>query len=102
MDKLKNSLLLGLVLGLGSSFILLLLLDLSLFLLRPVLQQKILDADVAFAISILLSLLLARMFFRKEDKHELGKGFIFSSFIWGAMYVFLFHIKHYTYIFFKA
>lgn len=102
MNKLKNSLLLGLVLGLVASFLLLFLLDFSLFMLRPALQKKMIEADVLFAISIIISLVLARTFIKKEDKHELGKGFLFSAFIWGALYVFLFHIQHYTNLFFKS
>ena len=102
MIKLKNSLLLGLILGLVASFLLLFLLDLSLFLLRPAFHQKMIEADVLFAISIIISLVLARTFIKKEDKHELGKGFLFSAFIWGAFYVLLFHIKHYTTLFFNS
>jgi hypothetical protein len=102
MDKLKDSLLLGLILGIISSLIMLIILDLSIYILRPLMAHKILDIDVVFAISTLASLVISRIFIKKSEKHELAKGFLFAAFVWGAIYVFLFHIKHFTHLFFVS
>jgi hypothetical protein len=100
MNKLNNSFALGLALGLGLSLILLVVLDGIFFLIKKLNGHALLEADVVFAICILGSLLLTRKFFKTSDKQELGKGFLFSAFIWGAAYVFLFHISPIRTIFF--
>jgi len=102
MNKIKNSFPLGILLGVVVSFILLVILDLIIFIIFQNTGKKNIEPDVCFALCTMSSLLLARKFFRMDEKQELGKGFLFAAFIWGAVYVYLFHVKHLTTIFFTA
>ena len=100
MDKLRNSFAFGIVLGLALSLVLLIILDAVVYFVHVNNGQRILEVDVTFAICIMVSMLLARKFFRKDGQQELGKGFLFASFIWGAAYVYLFHVRHIRILFF--
>lgn len=100
MDKLKNSFALGIILGLAISIILLIILDATVYLIYKTNGERIIEVDVVFALSIIANLLLARYFFKKGEKPELGKGFLFSSFIWGAAYVYLFYVSPVKSLFF--
>lgn len=85
---MKNSWWIGIALGLIISAATMLLLDAGLYLYKQQTGQKLLQADVVFALSLIVNLLLTRMFIKKEGKEELGKGFLFSLFIWGLpMYI---------------
>lgn len=100
MDKLKNSFWLGIILGLVISIILLSILDVIIYLIYQINGKRIIEVDVAFALSIIVNLFLARKYFKKDEKQELGKGFLFSSFIGGAAFVYLFYISPVKSIFF--
>ena len=100
MNKIKNSFLLGILLGLAISSVLLVIVHAVTYFIHLYSGTKILEIDVIFAICILGCLASARVFYRKEAQQELGKGFLFSSFIWGAAYVFLFHISPIKSLFF--
>ncbi len=100
MEKLKNSFAFGILIGLILSLFLLGIVDTIVYLVYSSNGEIILTSDVRFAICIISSFLLARKFFRKEGREELGKGFLFSGFIWGAAYVYLFHISPIQSIFF--
>src|SRR5215204_3834984 len=100
MNRLKNSFALGILIGLSISFVLLLVLDAAVYFIYQSTGKKNIEPDVCFAICVMTSLLLARKFFRQEEKQELGKGFLFAAFIWGAAYVYLFHINPIKSLFF--
>ena len=100
MNRLKNSFALGIILGLAVSFILLIILDAIVYLIYQSNGKRIIEVDVVFALSIIVNLFLARHFFKKGEKQELGKGFLFSVFIWGAAYVYLFYISPVKSLFF--
>jgi sulfite exporter TauE/SafE len=100
MDKIKNSFALGILFGLISCILLLVILDVAIYFIHRFNGIRGLESDVIFAISTLAALLLARKFSRMDGKQELGKGFLFSAFIWGAIYVFLFLIKDTKTLFF--
>jgi len=100
MNKIKNSFALGILLGLVCCGIVLVILDAAVYFTHKFYGGRGLEPDVSFAICIIASLLLARKFFKTESKQELGKGFLFSAFIWGGLYVFLFHVYHTKTLFF--
>lgn len=102
MDKLKNSFALGILLGLAISVILLVCMDAIFYLIQKINGQKLLQTDAIFVICILGSLILSRKLLKTEGKQEVGKGFLFSAFIWGAAYVFLFHISPIKSLFFAV
>jgi hypothetical protein len=102
MNKLKNSFALGIALGLAVSTLFLLLLDLAIYIGHQSNGERFMQLDVAFAACTMTSLLLARKFFRTDEKQELGKGFLFAAFMWGAAYVYLFHISHIHTLFFVS
>lgn len=92
MDKIKNSFVVGVLLGLTCCGLLMVVMDAVIYFVHKYNGVRGLDSDVVFAICTIVSLVLARKFFRTESKQELGKGFLFASFIWGGLYVFLFLI----------
>lgn len=102
MNKLKNSFSLGILIGLAISFTLLVILDAVVYLMHQSTGKKNIETDVCFALCVMTSLLLARKFFRMDEKQELGKGFLFAAFIWGAAYVYLFHINPIKSLFFVS
>ena len=102
MNKLKNSFVLGILIGLGVSLVLLVILDAIVYFIGQSSGKRMIEPDVCFAISVLTNLFLARKFFRQDEKHELGKGFLFAAFIWGAAYVYLFHINPIKSLFFGS
>jgi hypothetical protein len=102
MNKIKNSFALGLLIGLATSFVLLVIVDAAIYFILQSSGRKILDMDARFAICIVVSLLLGRKFFKNPQQQELGKGFLFSAFLWGAGYVYLFHIRHTPALFFAS
>lgn len=100
MAKIKNSFALGILLGLICCGILLVILDAAIYFVHKYNGVRGLESDVIFAICIIASLFLARKFIRTESKQELGKGFLFASFIWGGLYVLLFFILRTKTLFF--
>ncbi len=102
MNKLKNSFALGILIGLTLSMLLLVILDAVVYFIHQSTGKRNIEVDVCFALCLLTSLLLARKFFRMEEKQELGKGFLFAAFIWGAAYVYLFHISPIKSLFFVS
>ena len=101
-NKLKNSFALGILIGLSISLFLLLILDAVVYVVQQSTGKRNIEVDVCFALCVMTSLLLARKFFRKEEKQELGKGFLFAAFIWGAAYIYLFHINPIKTLFFAS
>jgi len=100
MNKIKNSFALGILLGLVSCLLLLIVLDAAIYFIHKYNGTRGLQSDVVFAICTMACLLLARKFFRMDGKQELGKGFLFGAFIWGGIYVFLFLIRNTKTLFF--
>lgn len=56
-------------------------------------NRRMLDADAVFIIGVAAPLLLARIWSRKEGKHEFNKGLLIAAFLWGAAFVYLFQIS---------
>jgi hypothetical protein len=102
MNKIKNSFALGILIGLTFSMILLVILDAVVYFIYQSSGKRNIEVDVCFALCTMVNLFFARKFFRQEEKQELGKGFLFAAFIWGAAYVYLFHISPIKTLFFVS
>src|SRR5687767_11365584 len=100
MNRLGNSFWLGLLVGLMASTVLLVLLDGIFYLMQQNIGSQVLQADAIFLICLVPSLLMARKFFKNQEKLELAKGFIFATCLWGASYAYIFHFNHAKSIFF--
>jgi len=102
MNRLGNSLWLGLLVGIIASVIPLFILDAVFYAIRINIGSQVIKADAIFLICLVPSLLMARKFFKRQEKTELAKGFILCTCLWGALYAYIFHFNNTNSIFFPS
>lgn len=101
MNNFKTSLSFGVALGVALSLLLSFLTDLIIFIVYRVNGKRLLDADAVFILGVAAPVILARIWNRKDGKHEVNKGLLLAAFIWGLIFVYLFQISSVKSIFFS-
>lgn len=101
MSNFKNSLTFGVALGIALSVLLSFITDLIMFIVYRYNGKRLLDPDAVFILGLAAPIILARIWNRKEGKHEVNKGLLLAAFIWGVIFVYLFQISSVKSIFFS-